>query len=169
MIMERMQLAIAHERDPKLSLIGGRLTFVRVLSEEAEDTVTVNCEACGAILRLAKKDKLIDLYWCDRACYEQNPYTEFLPMPDISKLPKRSTTVEKKVCPECGGPAKGRGYTHTEECTANKANAGPKSCCAECGGPSHGRGFKHKKGCSQKCQPYVPKSKQADDEEEILS
>jgi ribosomal protein L13E len=42
-----------------------------------------------------------------------NPVT-----PDISIKPIKKANQ----CPVCGGPVKGRGYTHTEQCSTKKKN-----------------------------------------------
>jgi hypothetical protein len=139
------------------------------MATSEEDGVEVACEACEATIRIAKKPKHAELYWCDQECYDKAPFYGFSPVPKFDENSKRRASFEKKVCPTCGGPAKGRGFTHTEDCVSSQLTVGPKSSCTECGGPSHGRGFKHKANCSQKCQPYVPKAQRVKDEEEILS
>lgn len=60
-----------------------------------------------------------------------------------------------KICPICGGPAKGRGYTHkpvngapcsqsTEAMLVAKSVGRKVSTCPVCGGPAKGRGYTHK-------------------------
>jgi hypothetical protein len=57
--------------------------------------------------------------------------------------------VKADTCSECGGPRRGRGYTHKEGCSLNSRASASKSneVCSGCGGPRRGRGYTHKKGC----------------------
>ena len=52
-------------------------------------------------------------------------------------------------CEKCGGPRKGRGYSHKPDCSLFiKKNNPSDVVCEKCGGPRRGRGFTHKPDCS---------------------
>lgn len=70
-----------------------------------------------------------------------------------------SATIDQTVkvsltCVECGGPKRGRGFTHKQGCSLAKGVSIPKVpgsvvTCPGCGGPAKGRGFTHKNDCPE--------------------
>lgn len=61
-----------------------------------------------------------------------------------------------KVCPECKGQRRGRGYAHAEGCSQDSRNTvvhydKDKAVCPECKGTRRGRGFAHRDGCKLSC------------------
>lgn len=61
-----------------------------------------------------------------------------------------------ELCPECGGPRRGRGYAHKDGCSKDSRRMQQQNrsneTCPECGGMKRGRGFSHKPGCSKSCK-----------------
>ncbi len=157
----RTDLVYAHYADPKLSQISGRLTFYAIPNLASKDELgSVTCHSCQKNIQLCAKDiKESDRFWCNEACYKKDPW-EF---PKIVDAPKSSASQKgDQVCPHCNGPARGRGYAHTEECSeVQKKNE--KRFCPECNGPAKGRGFNHIGECTLKTQPYIPKGERDED------
>lgn len=162
---EKRRTIYAHLNDPKLVQGNGRITLFPEPKSDCEDELTgIVCNACGVELRVRKKDTQdCDCYWCSQECYKASPW-EF---PKFKEYVRPGTAqTEEKVCPKCGGPARGRGFVHTEDCE-DVVKKNEKRSCPECGGPAKGRGFKHSDECSLKTQPYVPvKERNGDDQEE---
>lgn len=162
--MTKLQLIEVHLNDPKIPE-GGRLSYAQVVTEDfkdkdKEEAVKVNCCVCNKEHLVKKADtQNADQYWCNHDCYLKQPY----PFPVIAPFSKKEKKVTE-TCSACGGPARGRGFTHTEDCP-ELGKKTEKDVCPECGGPSQGRGFKHlKPDCSLKTKPYVPKADRGPEE-----
>ena len=77
---------------------------------------------------------------------------------DCPRSPKDRELANKKrepksSCKECGGPSRGRGFTHTGDCSLNSRNkvnilkSKVPRFCEHCGGPARGCGFTHNPDC----------------------
>jgi hypothetical protein len=124
--------------------------------KDKEEAVKVNCCVCNKEHLVKKADtQNADQYWCNHDCYLKQPY----PFPVIAPFSKKEKKVTE-TCPACGGPARGRGFTHEDGCSELlKKKENEKGPCPECGGPSQGRGWVHTNpNCSLKTKPYVPKN-----------
>lgn len=144
----------AHVNDPSLQATGGRITLFPEPKKDCEDELTrIKCRACNREMRVRKKDtKNCDCYWCGHECMGKDPW-EFPTLPEGTQ--KKDGKDEEKTCPKCKGPARGRGFVHTEDCE-EVVKKSEKRACPECKGPAKGRGFNHVGECSLKTQPYVP-------------
>lgn len=137
------ELIQCHLDDPKAE--NGKVGFARVPGDE-EEGIKGACDVCGQELRYVK-DNLYDILAV--ACRDcQHDW-----IPPIKYEPKAQAVTENDVCDECGGPRRGRGYSHEESCSAIKANKVVETC-EECGGARRGRGFMHTDECpNRKVQP----------------
>ncbi len=150
----RRRTIYAHYNDPMLKDNDGRITLFPEPFEDCEDDlIGIECHTCGKQIRVRQKDtKDCDRFWCSQECYKEAPW-EFPKWREVEKENKVQT--EEKKCPKCGGPARGRGFVHTDDCE-DVLKKNEKRSCPECGGPAKGRGFKHVGECGLKTQPYVP-------------
>lgn len=148
---------ITHIADPKLSVVDGRLGYIREVFEddEAINLTGIVCCVCNRQMRARTSDtRYCDEYWCSKECYNKAPYNF-----PVFKVLEKTSAQEEKTCDKCGGPARGRGFVHEDDCPEVLAKT-QKRICPECSGPAKGRGFKHSDTCSLKTQPYVPKNGQ---------
>jgi len=150
----KRRVIYAHYNDHMLQATDGKMIlFPEPKTDCVDDLDVVRCYSCGVEISVRKKDiKDCDRFWCSNECYKKSPW-EFPPI--ITSKKESEIQTEEKVCPKCGGPARGRGFAHTEDCE-DVIKKTEKRTCPECGGPAKGRGFKHRDNCSLKTQPYVP-------------
>lgn len=74
---------------------------------------------------------------------------EPIPTLNVGQVAGPSPTVKYPPCRECGGPKRGRGWTHIKTCSLRH---GPKDkserkTCPLCGGKARGSGFQHRIDC----------------------
>lgn len=100
-----------------------------------EGLVQVECDECCGKAYVKKFDYVIVKTACSWQCGKQL---------NMFKL-----AYSSRVCPECGGKARGKGYRHLKHCSKYKQERGP---CPECHAQPSGRGYKHEKTCSN--HPY---------------
>jgi hypothetical protein len=94
----------------------------------------------------------------DSAEYQSEPEAEVIEVKaEVTKVKDvEAAPVEKpeKICPQCGGPPKSRGFAHAPDCPIldkykpNIVGEKPNECPKCCGPRSaNNRGFIHKDGC----------------------
>jgi len=137
------------------------ITMLKPYGEEKS-----KCKSCKKSFRYTKpKFGEIKNIACSFDCAKVLGFTGKF---DISKYmlthESKNKTKEHNICPKCGGKARGRGYSHTEDCpetlAKKKANKNNKSLiCPECGGKKRGRGYTHKEKCKLSCS-WIIDSKQ---------
>lgn len=155
-IPEKRRTIFVHVDDPQLPASGGRLALIREVkvSDDTQNVSGIRCSVCGFETRVLSSDiRNCDLFWCSQDCFKKQPWRANR----IPVVKKNDIGQEVKTCEKCGGPARGRGFAHTDDCPEVLAKTSKKTC-PECGGPAKGRGFKHEENCSLKTQPYVPKA-----------
>jgi hypothetical protein len=134
----------AHVHDPMVE--GGKSVMVKEGGEEH-----MPCATCGIDVNFAPHEiGIVDKVACSPECAIAAFPSVNLP---ATVVVKAQTNTD--VCSVCGGPSRGRGYTHTPECTFNK-KIKSVATCPECGGPRKGRGFGHTDNC-----PLVTRMKMA--------
>lgn len=145
-------------------MVEGHLTeCFRELRDEGKGRETT-CSHCGTDISHELGGHLggnIVATACSLSCYSEIRSDFFVPIPLSAPKPQKvqSETKEReyvapksiKRCPDCGGPAIGKGYRHTSDCAGSrKVETGEKEVrtCSECGGVARGRGFIHAENCS---------------------
>lgn len=71
--------------------------------------------------------------------------------PEVKTRSKREPKPPKvkRFCPECSGPARGKGFIHTDGCSKKpvKPPSVKRPACSECGGSARGSGWSHAAEC----------------------
>ena len=126
----------AHVSDPMV--VGGKSVMVREGGPE-----TLPCENCDTLVHFTQNEVTpVESIACSPECAS-------VAFPAIGgSVSARAPVSAKssKVCSVCGGPQRGRGFTHTETCTAG-VKIKLVAICPDCGGPRRGRGFAHTDNC----------------------
>ena len=75
-IPENRRLIYAHENEPTLVAVGGRITLFPVPKKDnEEEVINIKCFSCGLEVSVRKKDtKNCDRFWCRHECMSENPW-----------------------------------------------------------------------------------------------
>ena len=133
-----MEYIKAHLGDKMV--LHGKVGFVAIATDDDEKTETAACDVCGKEYTYVP-DKLYPV----EAVACKDCKTDWIP--PVRSEPVAATLDDRpETCPDCGGPRKGRGYAHSEDCPTLPANK-PVKTCDDCGGPASGKGYAHKPDC----------------------
>jgi len=125
--------------------------------------MNAKCQACGEEIKNTSRQEGVK-YLCSRClvtgmwrrALEQK--AEMPPSPStpepvqsllVEAVARPSEPAKPLFCLECGGPKRGRGWTHSGACShfINRKDDSEKKTCPLCGGVAKGSGFIHKPGC----------------------
>jgi hypothetical protein len=141
------------------------------------------CANCGKDLRFdpEKFETVVEVACSTECAKEAGFYPEREAWVEPEEREKRGP---KETCPSCGGPARGRGFTHTEDCEAKNHKVEdapsednhtdmdipdkpkpepkpPRENCPVCGGPPWKRGWKHTDDCTNSAKAKVAAAAEA--------
>lgn len=142
------ELIKCHLDDPAVQ--HGKVGFTRKPAD-GEDGIKGNCDVCGEELEYVKDALYPILAVACRGCEPK-----WIPAVQVSP---RQADAPVETCDECGGPRKGKGFSHAEDCSAAPTPQAPKvvETCDQCGGARRGRGFMHTDECPARPQPQQEK------------
>lgn len=145
----------------KRSSVAGDFTYTRITLLDTIGDEVFKCENCGKQQYYTKPIfGNIEKIACSSKCAKEMGFFGKLDLSRYScSSDKSSKTKTRKTaggtCSKCGGKKRGRGYSHTEDCTENSINKkiseNKPLFCPKCNGKRRGRGYSHTSDCESRC------------------